>query len=210
MQIPTLLVALDLIGTFVFALSGAVAGVRHQLDLFGVLVLSFAAATAGGLMRDLLIGAVPPAAISNLPYIIVPVLAGLVVFWVPGIVRRLRHAVVLLDAAGLALFAVSGTQKALTFDLNPLAAVLLGVLTGIGGGIVRDLLVNEVPTVLRREIYAVAGLAGAAVVVLGDWLRLPPAPVATTAALLCFGLRLVAIWRNWNLPIAEPPRSSNP
>ena len=210
MQIQTLLVALDLIGTFVFALSGAVAGVKHQLDIFGVLVLSFAAATAGGLTRDLLIGAVPPAAISNLPYIIVPVLAGLVVFWAPGIVRRLRHAVVLLDAAGLALFAVSGTQKALTFGLNPLAAVLLGVLTGIGGGMVRDLLVNEVPTVLRREIYAVASLAGAAVVVLGDWLRLPPAPVAATAALLCFGLRLVAIWRKWHLPIAEPPPPSNP
>ena len=210
MQISTLLVALDLIGTFVFALSGAAAGVKHRVDLFGVLVLSFAAATAGGLMRDLLIGAAPPAAISDWRYILVPVLAGLLVFWVPGIVRRLRHAVVLFDAAGLALFAVSGTQKALTFDLNPLAAVLLGVLTGIGGGMVRDLLVNEVPTVLRREIYAVASLAGAAVVVLGDWLRLPPAPVATTAALLCFGLRLVAIWRNWNLPIAEPPRSSNP
>jgi uncharacterized membrane protein YeiH len=132
------------------------------------------------------------------------------VFWAPGIVRRLHHAVVLFDAAGLALFAVSGTQKALAFDLNPLAAVLLGVLTGIGGGMVRDLLVNEVPTVLRREIYAVACLAGAAVVVLGDWLRLPPAPVAVTAALLCFGLRMVAIWRKWHLPIAEPPSRSNP
>ena len=86
MQIQTLLVALDLIGTFVFALSWAVAGVEYQLDIFGVLVLSFATATAGGLTRDLLIGAVPPAAISNLPYIIVPVLAGLAVFWAPGIV----------------------------------------------------------------------------------------------------------------------------
>lgn len=159
-------------------------------------------------MRDLLIGAVPPAAISDLRYIVVPVIAGLATFLAPGLVSRLRHAVVLLDAAGLALFAVSGTQKALAFALNPVAAVLLGVLTGIGGGIVRDLLVNEVPTVLRREIYAVAALAGAAVVVLGDWLRLPPFPVAITAALLCFGLRMVAIWRNWNLPIAEPPRSN--
>ncbi len=203
MSLNTLVVALDLIGTFVFALSGAAEGVKHRLDLFGVLVLSFAAATAGGLARDVLIGAIPPAAISDLRYVFVPVIAGLVVFWTPKIVDRLRHAVLLFDAAGLALFVISGTYKALSFNLNPAAAVLLGVLTGIGGGIVRDLLVQEIPTVLRREIYAVAGLAGALVVVLGYHFHLPPTAVAIVAGVLCFGLRLISIRRNWQLPIAR-------
>ena len=133
----TKLLVLDLIGTFVFALSGAVAGVRERLDLFGVLVLSFAAASAGGIMRDLLIGAVPPAAISDWRYLAVSLLAGLVVFfWYPSSerLRNLRNHVLVFDGAGLALFAVVGTQKALGYRLNPLMAALLGVLTGIGGG----------------------------------------------------------------------------
>jgi len=204
MPVNTLLVALDLVGTFVFGLSGAAAGVKKRLDLFGVLVVSYAAATAGGLLRDLLIGAVPPAAISDLRYIFVPIFSGMVMFWAPGIVDRMRHAVVLFDAAGLALFVISGTYKALAYRLNPAAAVLLGVLTGIGGGIVRDLLVQEIPTVLHRDVYAVAGLAGAVVVVIGDRLHLPPTVVAAAAGLLCFGLRLISIRRHWQLPIAEP------
>jgi len=204
MPLDILLVALDLIGTFVFALSGAAEGVKHRLDLFGVLVLSFAAGTAGGLTRDVLIGSIPPAALSDFRYIVVAVLAGLVMFWAPRMVDRLRRAVLLFDAAGLALFVISGTYKALAFGLNPVAACLLGVLTGIGGGIVRDLLVREIPTVLRREIYAVAGLAGALVVVLGYYWRLPPTAVAIVAAILCFGLRLISIRRNWQLPIASP------
>jgi Glycine transporter len=115
----TLLLVLDLVGTFVFALSGAVAGVRHRLDLFGVLVLSFAAANTGGITRDLLIGAVPPAAISDWRYLAVSLLAGIVTFWRPSIIARLRSPVLICDAAGLALFAVAGTQKALAFGLKP-------------------------------------------------------------------------------------------
>jgi uncharacterized membrane protein YeiH len=130
----TLVLALDLGGTFVFALSGAMAGVRHRLDVFGVLVLSFAAATAGGITRDLLIGAVPPAAVADWRYVVISLLAGLTTFrWHP-IVHKLQDAVLIFDAAGLALFAVSGTLKALAFGANPVAAVLLGMLTGIGGG----------------------------------------------------------------------------
>ena len=149
------LLVLDLIGTFVFALSGAVAGVRERLDLFGVLVLSFAAASAGGIMRDLLIGAVPPAAISDWRYLAVSLLAGLVVFfWYPlsERLRNLRNHVLIFDAAGLALFAVVGTQKALGYRLNPVMAALLGVLTGIGGGMLREVLVAETPTVLRSYL----------------------------------------------------------
>ena len=206
----TLLTIFDLAGTFVFALSGADAGAKHRFDLFGVLVLAYLAATAGGITRDLLLGAVPPASVSDWRYIAVPLLAGLVVFRWHLLINRLRSSVLIFDAAGLALFAVSGAQKALAFRLNPLAAVLLGVLTCIGGGVMRDLLVREAPAVLTSEVYAVAGLAGAGVVVLGDLLRLPSAPVALVGAGLCFGLRLGAIRRGWELPRAHTPEPTDP
>lgn len=196
----TLLVVLDLAGTFVFALSGALVGVRHRLDLFGVLVLAFAAATAGGIARDLIIGAVPPPAIADPRYFVVPVIAGLITFLWHPVVTRLQAAVLVLDGAGLALFAVSGAVKALEFGLGPVAAVLLGGLTGIGGGMVRDVLVSEVPTVFRAELYAVAALAGAAVVVMGDLAGLSAPAVALAGALVCFGLRMIGVRRGWRLP----------
>jgi uncharacterized membrane protein YeiH len=199
----TLVLALDLLGTFVFALSGAMAGVRHRLDVFGVLVLSFVAGTAGGIIRDLLIGAVPPAAIGDWRYITVSIMAGLATFWAYRTIRGLRDAVLLFDAAGLAVFAVSGALKALAFGANPAAALLLGMLTGIGGGMLRDLLVAEVPTVLRSDLYAVASLAGAAVVVGGQVLGLPATTLAIAGAVLCFALRVVAIRRGWQLPVAR-------
>jgi uncharacterized membrane protein YeiH len=199
----TLVLGLDLVGTFVFALSGAMAGVRHRLDVFGVLVLAFAAGNAGGITRDLLIGAVPPAAIADWRYVVISLLAGVATFWRYGTVRRLQNAVLLFDALGLAVFAVSGALKALAFGLNPVAAVLLGTLTGIGGGMLRDILVAQVPTVLRAELYAVAALAGATVVVVGRLLGLPSAPLAVGGAALCFALRLLALRRGWALPIAK-------
>ena len=202
------LLALDLIGTFVFALSGAVAGVRQRLDIFGVLVLSFAAASAGGIMRDLLIGSVPPVAIRDWRYLAASLLAGLLVFiWFPRSRRlsRARHLVLIFDAAGLGLFAVAGTQKALGYGLNPLMAALLGMLTGIGGGMLRDVLVSEIPHVLRRgELYAVAALAGAVVVVVGHLMAADPTGAAILGAALCFLLRLIAIRRGWQLPVARP------
>jgi uncharacterized membrane protein YeiH len=203
------LLVLDLIGTFVFALSGAVAGVKERLDLFGVLVLSFAAASAGGIMRDLLIGAVPPVAISDWRYLAVSLLAGLVVFfWYPisERLRNLRDHVLIFDAAGLALFAVVGAQKALGYRLNPVMAALLGVLTGIGGGMLRDVLIAQIPTVLRAELYAVAALAGAVVVVVGHVLNLPHTATAIAGAALCFGIRLIAIRRGLRLPVAGLPQ----
>src|SRR5689334_24012624 len=203
------LLVLDLIGTFVFGLSGAVAGVRERLDLFGVFVLSFAAASAGGITRDLLIGAVPPAAISDWRYLAVSLLAGLAVFFCYPISERFRNLqnhVMVFDAAGLALFAVVGAQKALGYRLNPVMAALLGMLTGIGGDMLRDVLVAETPTVLRSELYAVAALAGALVVVTGHVLNLPPTAMAITGACLCFGIRFVAIQRGWQLPVAGVPR----
>jgi uncharacterized membrane protein YeiH len=201
----TLVLALDLAGTFVFALSGAAAGVKRRLDLFGVLVLSFAASTSGGIARDLLLGATPPAAISDGRYLAASLLAGvLMFFWHPSI-DRLRSPVLIFDGAGLALFCVSGAQKALAFGLDPVMAALLGMLTGIGGGMARDLLLAEVPVVLRSDIYAVAALAGAAVVVIGDALQLSSTATTCAGAALCFGLRLAAIRHGWHLPIAGTP-----
>jgi len=196
------LIAFDFLGTFVFALSGAVAGIRHRLDLFGVLVLSFAAAAAGGLARDVLIGAEMPAAIRDWRYVVVSVLAGLITFYRPSRIHRFRNSVLWFDAAGLALFAVTGTSKALAYSVNPVSAALLGMLTGIGGGVVRDVLVSEVPTVFRAELYAVTALAGAVVVVAGHLLDLPPGLVATAGAALCFGLRFMGIRHGWRLPLA--------
>ena len=194
---------LDLVGTFVFAISGATAGVTRRLDLFGILVLSFVAGNVGGITRDVLIGSVPPAAISDWRYLAVSLLAGVITFYSYSAVDRLRSPVLVFDAAGLALFVVSGAQKALAFGLNPVMAALLGMLTGVGGGMMRDLLLAEIPTVLRTDLYAVAGLAGAAVVVIGNLLHLPPTATTIIGALLCFGLRLMAIHRGWHLPIAK-------
>lgn len=197
-----LLLILDLLGTFVFALSGAVTGVRRQLDLFGVLVLSFAAGNAGGITRDLLIGATPPAAIADWRYLGVSILAGLITFYRYPLIDRLKHPVLMSDAAGLALFAVAGAQKALAHGLNPPMAALLGMLTGVGGGILRDVLVTETPAVLKADLYAVAALAGAAIVVAGSLLQLPPTASTLTGAAVCFGLRFMAIRHGWHLPRA--------
>jgi uncharacterized membrane protein YeiH len=200
---------LDLAGTFVFALSGATAGVKHRLDLFGVLVLSFAAANTGGITRDLLIGAVPPGAIADWHYVGVSVAAGVFTFYFPTTIMRRWSPVLWFDAAGLALFAVSGAHKALTHGLNPVMAILLGMLTGIGGGMARDVLLAEIPIVLRADLYAVAALFGASVVVAGSMLGLPPGPVTLAGAALCFALRVLAMTRGWHLPVAGASTREN-
>ena len=201
-NLDTLVLVLDLCGTFVFALSGATAAVRRRLDLFGVLVLSFVAAISGGIARDILIGAVPPAAISDWRYLAVSLAAGVLTFcWAPRI-EQLRNPVRVFDGAGLALFAVVGANKALAYGLDPVMAALLGMLTGIGGGMARDVLLAEVPLVLRSDLYAVAALAGATVVVAGAWLGLPSTMMMIAGAVLCFGLRLLAIRHGWGLPVA--------
>jgi uncharacterized membrane protein YeiH len=202
-----LLLVFDLAGTFVFAISGAMLGARRKLDIFGILVMSFAASVAGGIARDLLIGAVPPAAISDWRYLAVSLAAGLLTFFCYSFIARLRTAILIFDAAGLALFAVAGTQKALAFGLNPLMAALLGMLTGIGGGIARDLLVARTPVVLRSDLYALAALAGAVLVVVGHERNWPIVPTAIAGACVCFGLRLMAMRYGWNLPVAHPIES---
>lgn len=201
--VETFVHVLDLGGTFVFALSGAVAAVNRRLDIFGILVLSFVAGNFGGITRDLLIGAVPPAALTDGRYLLASVIAGLIAFFLYAGVHRLRSPVLLLDAAGLAFFAVAGAQKAIEFGLSPVMSALLGMLTGIGGGMTRDVLLAEIPQVLRSDLYAVAALAGASIVVVGDMLGLSYGVSALVGGALCFGLRFMAIRRRWHLPVAH-------
>lgn len=209
-MIHILLIVLDLGGTFVFAISGAAAAVKHRLDIFGVMVLAFAAGNAGGITRDLLIGAVPPAAIANWTYVVISVVAGLLVFfWYPA-VARLNNPVLWSDAVGLGFFAVAGTQKALEHGINPIMAAPLGMLTGIGGGILRDVLIVEIPIVLRADLYALAALAAAIVVVAGHLLHVSPIVSTIFGGVLCFALRYMAIRHGWHLPTTWPLRSQTP
>ncbi|MHC2464478.1 trimeric intracellular cation channel family protein [Bradyrhizobium embrapense] len=203
-------IVLDLTGTFVFALSGALAGTKRGLDLFGVMVLSFAAGNSGGITRDLLIGAVPPGAVGDWRYLGVSLVAGLVTFYFSPLIVRMSNSVLVFDAAGLALFAVAGASKALSFGLNPVMATVLGMVTGIGGGMVRDVLLAEIPTVLRADFYAVAALAAAAIVVVGHVFEFPVAPVTVAALISCFMLRVMAIKRGWRLPVAKLAQRSDP
>ena len=201
--IETFAQILDLGGTLVFAISGAVAGVNRRLDIFGILVLSFVTGNFGGITRDLLIGAVPPAALSDGLYLLVSILAGLITFfWYAG-VDKLRTPVLSFDAVGLSFFAVTGAQKAVDFGLSPVMAALLGMLTGIGGGMTRDVLLTDIPHVLRSDLYAVAALAGASVVVIGHILGVSYGISAFAGGALCFALRYMAIRHSWRLPVAH-------
>src|SRR5512139_119795 len=197
-----LLVVLDLAGIFVFAISGSLVGVRKGLDLFGVLVLAGATGLGGGFMRDVLIGAVPPAALLDWRYLLVPVVAGLVTFWFHPVLGRMERLVIVFDAAGLGLFCVAGALKALDYGLGPVPAVLVGTLTAVGGGVVRGLLAGRVPVVLRSELYATPALVGASVAVLGASSTVATWVYAIPAAALCTAWRLVAWWRGWNAPRA--------
>ena len=196
---------LDLIGTLVFALSGALVGVRRDLDLFGIGVLSVAAGLGGGVVRDLLLGIAPPAALTHQLYLPVALTAaGIGFVYHPGI-AKLSASVRLLDAVGLGFFAIAGTLKALDAGQGAVVAVLLGVLTGVGGGVIRDVLVAEVPVVLRQEIYALAALIGGAVFVALREVGIGK-PIAVPAGVaLVVALRMLAIQRNWQAP--RPRRS---
>ena len=193
---------LDLTGTFAFGISGAMLAVRRGLDVFGIAVLAVAAALAGGMVRDILLGATPVAALANPIYLGSALGAALCVFFGHRLLERMSQPVMVLDALGLGLFAAQGCRKALQFGLDPLPAVLLGVLTAVGGGVVRDLLVSEVPRVLREDIYALAALVGAALIALGHsfgWSENWLVPLAVVAA---SGLRILSVRRNWQAPKA--------
>jgi uncharacterized membrane protein YeiH len=194
---------LDLVGVFVFALSGALAAVRARLDLFGVVVIASVTALGGGVLRDTLIGANPPYSFRHEGYLITPVVAAILVFvWHPQ-VARLRKPVLVLDAAGLALFTVTATQASLRAGLGVVAASVIGMIAAIGGGILRDVLLRQIPVVLQREIYAVAALVGAALVCLGQAVHQLHAPWLIGTALVVFTLRALALLRHWSAPTAR-------
>ena len=204
----TLLVALDLLGIFVFALTGALVGVRKELDVFAVLVLAGTTGLGGGFLRDVLIGAVPPAALQDWRYLMVPVGAGLLTFYFHPVLGRMERVINVLDAAGLSLFCVTGGLKALDYGLGPVPAALLGMVTGIGGGMLRDVLSGRVPLVFRGGLYATPALVGAIVAVLGVEAGLRQAVVAVPAAVVCFGWRVLAMRRGWNAPRATTSAST--
>ncbi|HEY1133722.1 MAG TPA: trimeric intracellular cation channel family protein [Nocardioides sp.] len=203
----TLLVVLDLVGIFVFAISGALVAVRKGLDLFGVLVLAGTTGLGGGFLRDVLIGATPPAALADWRYLLVPIGAGLVTFLFHPTLGRLERPVTVFDAFGLAVFCVAGAVKAIEYGLGPFPAALLGMVTGIGGGMLRDVLAGRVPVVFRGELYATPALAGAGVAVVGLELGVALLPVALAGAAVCLVWRLLALWRNWQAPMPAGPAS---
>src|SRR3954454_22676762 len=179
-------------GTFVFGLSGGVAAVRARLDVVGVVVLSGVVGLAGGITRDLLIGA-PPATLRDWRYLVAVGAAGMVCFFAGHAVERMQRSVLFFDAMGLAVFCVTGASKALDYHLGPVQAVILGAITGIGGGMLRDVLLREVPTVLRHELYAIPALAGAAVVAVAHVAGTSSALLAVVGAVVCFVLRLIGL-----------------
>jgi uncharacterized membrane protein YeiH len=202
---PELLI-LNLIGTFVFGLSGGFLAVRKQMDLFGVLVLSVVAALGGGIMRDVLLGRTPPATLNDWRYIAVAASAGVLVFMDRGRVGHWRYLILTFDAAGLGLFTVTGTIAALGAGLGLIASALLGMLTGIGGGALRDVLAGQVPLVLCKEIYALASLLGALIIITASRVHMLGTTASMMAAVATFAFRIVSVWRGWNIPTARVKR----
>jgi uncharacterized membrane protein YeiH len=196
---PDLILVLNLVGTFVFGLSGGIAGVRKRLDAFGVVVLAIAVGMAGGIVRDVLIGR-PPETFRDWRYLAAAAGAGLVTFLAPSSIERSQRQLDVLDAAGLALFCAAGASTALAFRVPPVQAVMLGAITGIGGGMLRDILVNEIPQVLRGGLYAVPALLGAAVVVVASKAGTHSFVFPLLGMLLCFSVRLIGLRRDINLP----------
>jgi uncharacterized membrane protein YeiH len=200
-----LILVLNLIGTFGFGLSGGLAGVRARLDLLGVVVLAFVVALAGGVIRDLLIG-VPPVTFRNGRYLAAAAAAGIVSFFARPGLERADNAFLLFDAIGLGLFAVTGASDALSHRLGPVQAVILGGITGVGGGMVRDVLLRRIPTVLTSDLYAVPALLGATVVVIGHVADSHSAFYPLAGAALCITTRLVGVRYGVGLPIAPSER----
>lgn len=195
--------ALEIGGVFFAALSGGLAAVRKNFDLFGVLVIAWAAGLGGGLLRDILIGATPPVGISNWRFVLTAVIAGFAIFMLHPSVTRMRRTVIVLDAWALGFFVLIGTTKGLQFGAGPLASLMVGVLTGIGGGILRDILVGEVPLVLAdRQLYAIPAFLGAAVVV-GLWhLEWWNVWLQVSVVLMVSGIRLMSLRMGWVVPTA--------
>ena len=205
---PTLILVLNLAGTFVFGLTGGLAAARAKLDLFGIVVLAGVVGLAGGITRDLLIG-VPPATFRDWRYLAAAGAAGLLCYFAKPALERFQRSVLVFDAIGLGLFCVTGATKALDFGVGPVPAILLGAITGIGGGILRDMLLREVPTVLRHELYAVPALLGAGILVLAQTSGSDSPVFPVLGAAVCVGVRLIGLRYGINVPIAPSERGED-
>ncbi|MFG3532799.1 trimeric intracellular cation channel family protein [Streptomyces sp. NPDC047917] len=208
---PSVQHALDIVGIFVFAISGALLAVRKNFDVFGIAVLAEVTALGGGLFRDIVIGAVPPAAFTDLGYFTTPLLAAVLVFFMHPHVERIQVGVNVFDAAGLGLFCVTGTVKAYDYGLGLTASAALGLATAVGGGVLRDVLANEVPSLLRwdRDLYAVPAIVGAAMIVLCIRFDTLNAFTSGTAVIVAFVLRLLAMRYHWRAPRAYNRKSAS-
>lgn len=199
-----LLLALDLTGTFAFALNGALTAVRvARVDIIGVITLGMITALGGGIVRDIVLDDLPPATFSDWRYLAVAGVGALIAFVLGRRLERLWKPITVLDAAGLSLFAVTGASKALDLGLGPVQAVILGAVTAVGGGTLRDVLIQRVPVVLSSELYAIPALAGAAVTVVTGRLDAYGVPAAVAAALVCFAIRMLGVRFDLNAP--RPP-----
>jgi uncharacterized membrane protein YeiH len=193
---------LDLAGTFAFAISGAVAAKQRKLDIFGIAVIAFTVACGGGIIRDICIGAVPPAGLTSWFYLATSIIATITTVILYPLVQKINQPVTLFDALGLSLFAVTGAEKTLLYGHNAEAAILLGTISAIGGGVLRDILLNRVPTILKKEIYASAALVAASIVVAGSYFKLLPSEwMSLIAMCVCFLLRIFSLRYHWNLPV---------
>jgi uncharacterized membrane protein YeiH len=196
-----LLLALDLTGTFAFAVNGALTALRvARLDIVGIVSLGMITALGGGIIRDVLLDSLPPATFSDWRYLAVAAGGGLVAFLSGRRLERLNTPITVLDAAGLSLFAVTGASKAFGLGLGPAQAVILGAVTGVGGGTLRDVMVGRIPSVLRSGLYAIPALIGAAVTVVATQLDLYGLAAAMAAAALCFGIRMIGVHFDLNAP----------
>ena len=199
-----LFLALDLAGTFAFALNGAWTAIRFtRLDIVGVITLGMITALGGGMIRDVLLGAVPPATFQDWRYLAVAASGSLVAFVFGRGLDRLAMPILVLDAAGLSLFAISGALKGLEFGVGAAQAVILGAVTAVGGGTLRDVLIREVPAVLTSGLYAIPALLGALIAVLGDRIGTPGLPTAMVAAIVCFTVRMLGV--RYGIEAPGPP-----
>ena len=202
-----MLLVLDLVGTFAFALNGALTAVRTvHVDIVGVVTLGVITAVGGGVIRDILLGALPPATFVDWRYLAVAAAGGLVAFLFSRRLSRFINPIDVLDAAGLSLFAVTGAAKALQLDAGPAQAIILGAVTGVGGGTVRDVLIRQGPSVLSSGLYAIPALTGAALLVVastGEVNEVLGVPTALGAAGICFLIRMVGL--HFELDAPKPP-----
>lgn len=207
MNSHTVYTFLDLVGTFAFAISGAVAARQRRLDLFGIASVAFMVACGGGIVRDVCIGAIPPAGLSNWRYLAASLLASTIAILAYPQVRRLRQPVLFFDAIGLGLFAVSGAQKSLSYGHSAELAILLGIVSAVGGGVMRDVVLSRVPAILEREVYASAALLGAVVQVCFSYAGWTGWWTPWFATIACVSVRLASLHFGWRLPAFQRRRA---